>query len=50
MSGGAARVVAHPGHELRVHHWMERVRPVVCVLTNGSGASGCSRIRYVTRR
>ena len=45
-AGGApaALVVAHPGHELRVHHWLERTAPVVCVLTDGSGANGRSRI------
>jgi hypothetical protein len=34
----AALVVAHPGHELRLHHWLELTRPVVFVLTDGSGA------------
>ena len=33
----AALVVAHPGHELRVHGWLEVARPVVCVSTDGSG-------------
>ena len=27
---------AHPGHELRAHHLMERVRPSVAVLTDGA--------------
>jgi hypothetical protein len=40
----AALVVAHPGHELRLHHWLEKARPRVFVLTDGSG-SGASRIR-----
>jgi hypothetical protein len=40
----AALVVGHPGHELRLFHWLERARPVVCVITDGSG-SGRSRIR-----
>jgi hypothetical protein len=39
----AALVVGHPGHELRLFHWLHRARPVVCVLTDGSG-SGYSRI------
>ncbi len=39
-----ALVVAHPGHELRVHGWMQKHRPVVHVLTDGSGRSGRSRI------
>jgi len=40
----AALVVAHPGHELRVHGWLERERPEVFVLTDGSGNSGQSRV------
>jgi hypothetical protein len=39
----AALVIAHPGHELRLHHWLETARPRVFVLTDGSG-SGRSRI------
>ena len=37
-------VVAHPGHELRAYHVLERVRPVVAVLTDGSGSTGTPRI------
>jgi hypothetical protein len=37
-------VMAHPGHELRVHHWLEVARPVVHVLTDGSGSLGRSRL------
>ena len=33
----AVLVVAHPGHELRVHGWLELARPTVCILTDGSG-------------
>jgi len=40
----AALVVAHPGHELRLYRWLEMARPVVFVITDGSG-SGRSRIR-----
>ncbi len=40
----AALVVAHPGHELRVHGWLETARPLVCVLTDGSARSGRSRL------
>ena len=36
--------VAHPGHELRVHGWLGLSRPVVCVLTDGSGRSGEPRL------
>lgn len=33
----SALVVAHPGHELRVFGWLVETRPVVHVLTDGSG-------------
>jgi len=39
-----ALVVAHPGHELRIHGWLERTRPIVFVLTDGSGGLGQSRL------
>jgi hypothetical protein len=41
-------VIAHPGHELRVHHWIERTRPLVFVLTDGSGHTGVSRLASTT--
>lgn len=44
----AALVVAHPGHELRVHRWLELHRPVVFVLTDGSGNHGVSRLASTT--
>lgn len=40
----AALVVGHPGHELRVHGWIERARPRVWVLTDGSGHDGRGRL------
>lgn len=46
--GRAALVVAHPGHELRVHGWLERARPLVFVLTDGSGHGKQSRLASST--
>jgi hypothetical protein len=43
-SNTAAVVVAHPGHEVRIHGWLERERPQVFVLTDGSGRVGQPRI------
>lgn len=40
----SALVVAHPGHELRVFHWMEQARPLYCCLTEGSGGAATSRM------
>jgi hypothetical protein len=40
----SAIVVAHPGHELRVFHWMERTHPLYCCLTEGSGGASSSRM------
>lgn len=42
-------VMAHPGHELRVHAWLETRRPEVWMLTDGSGRTGRSRIDSTTR-
>lgn len=41
-------IVAHPGHELRVFGWLERARPAVCVLTDGSGSGGEARLDSTT--
>jgi hypothetical protein len=45
----AILVIAHPGHELRVHGWLETARPDVWVLTDGSGRTQQSRIDSTTR-
>jgi len=37
-------LVAHPGHELRLHRWLELARPSLFVLTDGSGSAGTSRV------
>ena len=41
-------IVGHPGHELRVYGWLMSARPVVQVLTDGSGSGGHSRIDSTT--
>lgn len=41
-------MIAHPGHELRVHHWIERTHPLVFVMTDGSGHTGVSRLASTT--
>jgi hypothetical protein len=45
----AALIVAHPGHELLVHGWLERTSPRVFVLTDGSGRSNQSRLNSTTK-
>src|SRR5947208_5047344 len=40
----AALIVAHPGHELRLYHWLERARPLTFILTDGSGHTARSRV------
>jgi hypothetical protein len=45
----AILVIAHPGHELRVHGWLEATSPAVWILTDGSGHTGRSRIGSTTR-
>jgi hypothetical protein len=48
-SARGALVVAHPGHELRVHGWLEAALPRVCVLTDGSGRTERSRLDSTTK-
>jgi len=45
----AALVVAHPGHELLVHGWLELARPLVFVITDGSGRTNQSRLDSTTK-
>lgn len=40
----SAVFMAHPGHELRIHHWIELNSPTVLVLTDGSGRTNRSRL------
>ena len=40
----AILIVAHPGHEVRVHGWLASAQPQVCILTDGSGRTGPSRL------
>jgi AcrR family transcriptional regulator len=47
--GRAALVVAHPGHELCVHGWLEAARPIIFLITDGSGRSGKSRLASTTK-
>jgi len=48
-TGPSALIVAHPGHELRLHGWLEQVRPLVFVLTDGSGSTRESRLTGTER-
>lgn len=48
-NGNAALIVAHPGHELRVYGWMVSARPLLFVLTDGSGSGAEARIESTTR-
>ncbi len=48
-SAPVALVVAHPGHELRLHHWLELYRPHTFVLTDGSGSGDQGRIEASRR-
>ena len=44
----SALVVAHPGHQARLHGWLELARPRVFVITDGSGHSGRPRLEATT--
>jgi hypothetical protein len=39
-------LVAHPGHELQLHGWMARERPLLCILTDGSGGEEGDRTAF----
>lgn len=39
-------ILAHPGHELRLFNWLERHRPLVFVLSDGSGGDSEARTRF----
>jgi len=44
----AALIVAHPGHEIRLHGWLELTRPRIFILTDGSGRASRSRLDATT--
>lgn len=44
MTSRTLLVLGHPGHELRMWQWVCQEKPVICVLTDGSGAGGQSRL------
>jgi hypothetical protein len=37
-------LIGHPGHELRLYGWIAQTRPLVCILTDGSGSDGLPRV------
>ena len=49
LEGNAALIIGHPGHELRIHHWLETARPLTFVLTDGSGRGQRSRLPSTAR-
>jgi hypothetical protein len=42
--GRSLLVMGHPGHELRLYGWVGLARPLVCILTDGSGSDGIPRL------
>ncbi len=44
VSENSVLLVAHPAHELLIHHWMEQAKPSVLILTDGAGSAGTARI------
>jgi hypothetical protein len=42
-------LLAHPGHEVFVHGWLERLRPLVLVLTDGSDSRYASPLQTTLR-
>ena len=44
MSSKSLLLIGHPGHEVLLYGWIARVRPRVCILTDGSGYSSQPRL------
>jgi hypothetical protein len=44
MVASAVLCVAHPGHEIRILQWLTLSRPLVLILTDGSGSTDASRL------
>lgn len=44
LPGPTALCLGHPGHELKVLAWVEQHRPLVSILTDGSGSNRASRL------
>lgn len=42
-------IIAHPGHELLLRHWLATARPTVFALSDGSGSTGKNRSAYSRR-
>lgn len=49
LAACCALIIAHPGHELRVHGWLSQMHPQVSVLTDGSGHTDRGRIASTRR-
>jgi hypothetical protein len=47
--GAPFLILAHPGHELRLFHWMEKHCPRVFVLSDGSGGAASARTGHSLR-
>jgi hypothetical protein len=42
----SALIIAHPGHEILLYHWLECARPRVFMLTDGSGGEAKPRVGH----
>lgn len=42
----SALFIAHPGHELRIHHWLEIAKPITFIFTDGSGHTAKPRLAW----
>jgi hypothetical protein len=45
----AQLLIAHPGHELLLYGWIHRAKPVLHVLTDGSGPSSAPRLEGMSQ-
>ena len=49
LTANCALCIAHPGHELLIHGWLQQAQPLVFILTDGSGYAEQPRLEYSRR-
>lgn len=48
-NGKVAVILGHPAHVLRIYRFIEIYKPIIYIITDGSGSKGASRLDHVTR-
>lgn len=48
-NGKVAVILGHPAHVLRIYRFIEIYKPIIYIITDGSGSKGESKLDHVTR-